>query len=342
MTPRRANGAIQADLRELVSLGVLDYSQMQKIAERYPTTRWDLIALVRWFTVLGAMTTAAGAVMLMPRLFDVQNLVDIGLAIAAVGGVAIGLWLERRRQMPRTGSAVQLLGSFALQGLVVALAIRFSTGSDNWPGLVGICAVLTGALAYALPNRLILIQALANAFTFFGGETGYVSGWGAYWLGMDYPSRFIAAGLASIALAVEHARLLRGVRQGFARVYAHYGFLVLNLALWFFALFGFFDGHDYFSWDGREGQRVVWSAVWAALSLGSFYAGARMNLRLVRGYGMTFLVINAYTFYFQFVVVPSAELWFLHLLIAGTSMVGLGVWLERRMSARRKAEREAG
>jgi hypothetical protein len=46
---------------------------------------------------------------------------------------------------------------------------------------------------------------------------------------------------------------------------------------------------------------------------------------------MTFLIINVYTFYFQFVVDNSTELWWLHLLIVGGSLVALGFALERRL-----------
>ena len=51
----------------------------------------------------------------------------------------------------------------------------------------------------------------------FGGETGYVSGWGMYWLGMSYPMRFVAAGAVSLVVAWLHARY-GGPFQHFARV----------------------------------------------------------------------------------------------------------------------------
>src|SRR5207248_4518152 len=125
------------------------------------------------------------------------------------------------------------------------------------PALVGIDAALLLVLAYVLANRLVLVLAAINLFSFFGGETGYDSGWGAYWLGMNYPLRFVAAGLVTLVLAWAHARWLTGARQGFARVWAHVGLLDLHLALWFFALFGYFNGEV--RWDGTEAQRLAFS-----------------------------------------------------------------------------------
>lgn len=321
--------AIRAELDQLVALKRVTPETRAQLAPRYPVAPWDVGALIRWFTLLGAVSFGAGVLILIPQVVKLQNAIDAGLALATVGFVALGLWLEQRRGLPKTGAALQLLGSFALQGLVVALAIRFSHGSDDWPALVGVCAAATGALAYALGHRLILAHALINAFVAFGGQTGYLSGWGAYWLKMDYPTRFALAGLVALALAWAHAQWLRGRYQGFSRVWAHFGLLVFNLALWFFALFGFFDGPERYHWDDRTAQRLAFSALWAAVSSLSLLVGARFGLRMARGYGLTFLIIDVYTFYFQFVVAHSGALWFLHLLLVGGSLVALGVWLER-------------
>jgi hypothetical protein len=218
----------------------------------------------------------------------------------------------------------------ALQGLITALAIDFSTGSKNWPALIGICAGAVLLCAYVLNNRLVLVLALADAFVWFGGETGYASDWGAYWLGMNYPARFIAAGLVTLGLAYIHTEAGTEKLRGFSRVYLHYGLLILNLALWFFALFGYFE-NDEVRFTGNEGQRVAFSALWLAVSVGSLVAGSRLGQRALRGYGLTFLFINLYTFYFQFLVAHSPELWWIHLLLTGGSLVAVGVFLEHRL-----------
>jgi hypothetical protein len=67
---------------------------------------------------------------------------------------------------------------------------------------------------------------------------------------------------------------------------------------------------------------------WLVSETGLALAGA--GLRLARGYGLTFLIINVSTFYFQFVAANTGEAWFLHLLLVGGSLLGLGVYLERK------------
>jgi hypothetical protein len=331
MSAEKLNRQVLTELHLLASQKLLTYEQMKRIAERYPTSRWDLMVLIRWFTLIGAVAMGAGVLILVPKFVDWRNALDFGLGAATVGAIYGAHVLKTRKNMVKTAAALELLGAFAMQGLVVALAIRFSTGSDNWPALIGVCCILNGLLAYALRNRLILIDTLVNFFIWFGGETGYMSGWGAYWLGMTYPLRFVFAGLVTMGIAYGHVKWLQGALQGFSRVYLHFGLLVLNLALWFFALFGYFDD-DRISWSNNTGQRLAFSALWALVAGASVIAGGRFGIRAMRGYGLTFLIINLYTFYFQFIAYESGELWFLHMLLVGGSMLGLGFWLEHRRS----------
>ena len=74
----------------------------------------------------------------------------------------------------------------------------------------------------------------------------------------------------------------------------------------------------------------MFSLMWAVVAGASVFAGARIGARLLRGYGLTFLIINLYTFYFQFVVAKTGEAWFLHLLLMGGSLIWLGFYLERK------------
>jgi hypothetical protein len=326
-----ANRRIQAELDRLAAAGLLTADQRSRIGERYPTGPVDLAALARWFTLLGAVAMAAGIVLLVHERAGLWLVLEGGLALAAAGLLAAGWYLGRRRAMEKTGAALELLGAMALQGLVVTLAIHHSTGSKNWPALVGILTALGLALAYALPSRLVLVLAVVEAFVWFGGSTGYDSGWGAWWLGMTYPVRFLAAGLVALGVAWLHATRAPPRWQGLARVWAHAGMLDLHLALWFLAVFGWFEAEV--RWDGTEGERLLFSAAWAAVSFGCVALASRTGLRLLRGYGLTFVLVNLYTFYFQFVAARSPDGWFVHLLVLGGGLVGGGMLLERKLAA---------
>jgi hypothetical protein len=328
------NRQIRRELGRLAEQQLLTSEQRAAISERYPVTRWNVIALIRWYSILGAVSAAVGLLILARHLAAQQTLIEVALTVGTVLPLWLGAFLAGARNLPRVGAALQLLGAAALQGLTFALANHYAPDSTNWPALIGIDWVLLTGLAYALKNRLILIYGAVNFFIWFGGQTGYVSGWGVYWLGMTYPVRFLAAGTFALGVAYAHFRYLSGVYQSFSRVYAHFGLLVVNLAFWFLSLFGYFE-EQAFSWEGREGQRLAFSFLWAMLAAGSIFAANPVGLRMLRAYGLTFLIINLYTFYFQFIVPNTVYLGFLHLLIVGGSMLALGISLERRWREQR-------
>jgi hypothetical protein len=334
VSPASKNRAVQAELDRLVAIGLLDGGQRARIGERYPTGPVDLWALARWLTWLGAVAVAAGVVIVVHELSTGWLLrhkwlvIEGGLSLLGAALIAGGALLRHRRGLPATGTALELLGAMALQGLVVALAVHHSTGSDDWPALIGVVTVVGALLAYALRSRAVLVLAGVEAFVWFGGSTGYASGWGMWWLGMTYPARFLAAGLIFLGVAWLHARFAPPAWRGFARVFAHLGLLDLHLSLWFLSVFGWFTDT---SWDGTTLQRLAFSGVWAGVALACVAASARLGLRMLRGYGLTFLLVDVYTFYFQFVAWNSAELWYVHLLVLGAALVGGGIFLERRL-----------
>jgi hypothetical protein len=320
----RVNRRIVAELGRLQAGGVLTAPEVQRIAERYPTGDWDIVSLVRVFTILGAIAAGAGALVMAARHMNALRLLEGSLAAAIVVLLAGARWI-RARDMGRTAAAMEMGAGFAVQGLTTVLATDFSSGSDNWPALIGVQTLLLVAMAYALQNRLVLGHASVTAFVWFGGETGYVSGWGMYWLGMSYPLRFAAAGCAAMAIAWAHAQF-GGRYQSFSRVYAHFGALVLHLALWFLSIFGNF--RDYVVNWHNDGERLAFTGLWAAVSVAFILTGARTGVGLLRSYGIVFLIINVYTFYFQFVAGNWAALWWLHLLIVGGSLLAVGFRLE--------------
>lgn len=325
----KLNRQIIAELQALEAQQILSPEQVNEIAERYPTTTWDVLVLVRWFTILGAACAGAGVVILAKQYASATRLGELGTTAVLFASIILAFHLQETKGLVKTAAALQMIAGFALQGLTTLLAIDFSHGSRNWPMLLGVQAVLLAAMAYVLKNRLNLIHAAVCFFIFFGGETGYLSGWGAYWLGMTYPLRFLLAGVVFLGVAWMHATEAKGAYQSFSRVYGHLGLLVLHLALWFLAVFGYYT--DRVSWTDNSMERVALSGAWAAFSVGGIWLAGITGQRMLRSYGLTFLIINLYTFYFQFIAYHSAEIWWLHLLIVGGSLVWVGFFLERQL-----------
>ncbi len=328
---REMNNAVRAELEVLETAGIIDSGQKEKISSLYPAGRWNILLIIRFFSVIGAVAAGAGLFLLLKDFFSTYLILEMTLSAAVVLLFIAGRRLIKKRGMETAGSVLHLLMCFAFSGLTFTLGIHFSTGSGNWPALVGIDAFIYILLAYLLNNRLVFIFSCVNLFTWFGGQTGYVSGWGAYWLGMNYPVRFIAAGGLFTGIGLLHLYgdlpFLKRFRH-FNRVYIHFGLLVMNLALWFLSLFGCFE--KTITWHNNTGERLIFTLLWLTVSALSLFSGIRRNISTLFSYGLVFLIINLYTFYFQFIASRSSSLWFVHTLIIGGSLLGLGIFLEKR------------
>ncbi len=85
------------------------------------------------------------------------------------------------------------------------------SGSGHFSLLLLIAAVLYGVIGLAFKSKLVWIFSLLSLGSWFGAETGYVSGWGAYFLGMYYPLRFVIFGAVLVVVALGVMRSPSGV-----------------------------------------------------------------------------------------------------------------------------------
>ncbi len=320
---------IHAELDRLCALGLLSDVQRARIAERYPATRWDVVSLVRWLTIFGAVGASIGLVVLAREVMNAVRIAELALFVLTIGFLVLGRWVGKKKGLARTAHALELSSGICFVGLSWAVAIDVSSGSGRWPLVLGIDAAILLVAAYVLGNRLVLVLACIHAFAFLGAQTGYASGWGMYWLGMAYPARYLVAGALVLAIAWLHVRHLRGTRAGFSRVYLHFGLLSIHLALWFFALFGY-----RLEWDASGVERALFTIAWLIACGACIGAGIKLEQRALRAHGIVFLLIAAYTTYFQFIARESGEIWWLHLLLTGASLVALGFFAERRLRTR--------
>lgn len=304
MSPARFAKLVRRQLDGFLREGSIAPATHARLAELYPLARWDWLSLGRWFGVFGALTAVAGAGILAREVFEftlqkLAVLLGVGVVATFAGGVRLG-----QRGYRWSGHALELVAGLCLIGLTFTLGILYSSGSGNWPALLLLDLCLLLPLAYLRVNPLQLTLAVVVFFTWFGGVTGYVSGWGMYWFSMNYPLRFLVVGLLIVLLALAHRTaeeegpLAR--HRGFFKPWLAAGLFFAEMALWLLALFGNFGD---FTTPYREGplERLVFNLLWAGLNVGLLWAGQRYALRQARGFGLTFLAIQGYTVYFEFV-----------------------------------------
>ena len=333
MNPLSRNRRVRRELDELLREGLFDETTYGRLRERYPTEGWDWRSLGRWFLIFGTISSVAGLAILGRTLFDFTlNKLALLLGIAMLASFGGAQWFKRTRPgLVWTALSLELLGGLVLIGLTFTLGIIYSTGSGNWPALLLIDLILLLGLSYALRNPLLLILSAVVFFCWFGGFTGYASGWGAYWFGMSYPLRFLAAAAAIIAIAIIHQQSERGPLapfRGFCKIWLSSGLFFAEMALWLLSLFGNFDLETHRWHLAGAIELLLFNAIWAGLNIALIGLGARLTMRMLTGYGATFLIIQTYTLFFAHLAENLGLP--LSLLIAGSGALGLTFYLEQR------------
>ena len=165
-----------------------------------------------------------------------------------------------------------------------------------------------------------------------------MSGWGAYFFGMNYPLRFACAGayiagLGYLHLLAEAGPLAR--YRNFSKAWISGGLFFTEMALWILSIFGNFGDMHSYHYQSEAGELLLFNCGWAALNAGLIYFGTSVHYRMLVGYGVTFAIIHAYTLFFHYIA-PSFGV-ILSCFVAGGSALALVCFLEQRRKERREA-----
>ena len=258
---------------------------------------------------------------LLQVLFNSPPLVKC-LGMTATAGAIFAFGLRRRNKRPEMhfrNEAIFFLGVLAVAGAVYQLGLALGKNSDHLSLLILLSCCIYGVLGYCFRSGLIWLFSLLSLGGWLGAETGYASGWGAYYLGMNYPLRFTLFGglLTAAALALQSQEKLRPFQHATLVM----GLLYLFIALWILSIFG--NHGEEKTWVRvRQIELFHWSLLFAAASGWAIYYGLRHDNATVKGFGLTFLLLNCYTRFFEFFWDSTNKVIFFALLAA--SFWGLG------------------
>lgn len=297
------------------------------------------VALCSIFVGVAALTRAKWVVDLMIYLFGGSPMVRC--VFFALLALLFYLWGERRlRKFPEklfTNEALLFLGVLSTAASIAWLGRAIDDGSGHFSLLLGLAALLYGIIALALNSVLVWIFALFSLAGWLGAETGYLSGWGAYWLGLNYPARFTLYG-AALTLASSQMRRWRPCAS-FRRSTLSVGLLFLFVSLWLMSIFGNYGNIDIW-YKARQAELFHWSLIFAAAAALSLWLGIKGDDSMLRGYGLTFLGINIYTRFFEtFWNSMDKGIFFI---ILGGSLWLLGSKAERIWNMKRRSDKGGG
>jgi hypothetical protein len=305
--PRKQAAVVRDAIERWKQDGVIPDTQAAMLAATIEVQYFDWRKLAKYsfwialFSIISSVSAALSDRMLqelLEVLFDAPALLKCAvLSLAAAGLYRLGL--TKRQQAPERvyrNEAIFFLGVLATGGAISQLGIALDTGSGHYSLLLLLSFLVYAVLGVALESNLIWVFSLASLGGWMGTETGYMSGWGAYYLGMNYPLRFVLFGalLTGCALALED----HPVAARFYRSTLVMGLLYLFIALWIMSIFGNYA--DMRVWEQvKQIELFHWSILFAAVAGWAIYHGLRHDNDMTKGFGVTFLGINLYTRFFE-------------------------------------------
>lgn len=287
---------------------LIDAPTKQKLLDSLEIRPFDWKKLAKWsfWVSLICFVISLGAVFVDDFLVDLFERIftSSSIALALVfGAAAAGLlvWaFQRRKKYPTrifTNEFLIVLGAMATAACIGYIGKTFDNGSGHYSILFLLGVLTYGAIAILFPSKLVWSLCLLCLGSWFGTETGYVSGWGAYFLGMNYPLRFVAFGSILTALSFVFARTPKLAE--FRKSTFVLGLLYLFIALWIMSIFGNYG--DTSDWERAENYTLLgWGLLFGLAAIAAIVYGLKADDATSRGFGIVFLFINLYTKYFEY------------------------------------------
>ncbi len=205
----------------------------------------------------------------------------------------------RKKSKPHkvfTNEFLLFIGAILTGGAVAFLGIALDTGSGHYSVLILLASLVYLGVGAFFPSAPMWVLGLISLGSWFGTETGYISGWGAYFLGMNFPLRFILFGLVLLVFSFLFKRTAFSYISKSTYIM---GLLNLFIALWIMSIFGNYG--DMGTWHAASiAERFFWSLLFGGVAIGSIIWGLKNDDGVARGFGITFLFINLYTKYFEY------------------------------------------
>ncbi|KAJ3571809.1 hypothetical protein NPX13_g5256 [Xylaria arbuscula] len=230
---------------------------------------------------------------------------SLRIAISSALAVAAHSWgYQRSLAVPNqrySNEAIHSLGALLFALVAVQLVTALEAGKrENLHILNNIqlsLAIVYGISAAVVRSNFIWSCGMIVLGIWFGTCTGYARG--TYYLGMDYPLRFVLFGAGLIAASGfmrDHpltATLWSSTRT--------WGMLYSFIALWILSLFGNdkLRGNNFLAHGGLS-RVAFWSIGFLCAAIAAIWHGLRYGDSTTKGFGLTFLGINLYTKFFEF------------------------------------------
>ncbi|WP_205780590.1 DUF2157 domain-containing protein [Mucilaginibacter limnophilus] len=288
--------------------GLVDSDLAGKLKSSYEIKGFDWMRLAKYsfWVALACGVIAVGSLIIdrdvIELLSKLYNTPDIIISLLSGIAAAYFYYIGRKRQRlyPEkvfSNEALIFAGVLFTASCVAYLGKTFDNGSGHYSLLFLLSVFVYGFLAWRIDSGMIWLFALISLGSWFGTETGYQTRWADYFLGMNYPLRFVVFG----SLLVIACYLLKNKKwlERFWELTYVVGLLYLFLSLWLLSIFGNLGSVDSW-WQIKQISLYYWGIIAGIVAGGFLWYGLKKHDVIAREFGITFLLIFVYTKYFEY------------------------------------------
>ncbi|WP_129718108.1 DUF2157 domain-containing protein [Pedobacter sp. SYP-B3415] len=294
-------------IAEWESRGLITEETGQKLRRTYEVKSFDWLRLAQYsfWVALACGVISLGALLIDPSILkQLERIYETSDIVIALVSFALAGWLyvagfrrkKKRASLRFSNEAILFMAVLFTANGIAYFGKSIDRGTGHFSLLILASVFVYGLIGYFFRSRMIWAFALISLGAWFGTETGYLSR-NDYYLGMNYPLRFVCFGAALTGLSLllkKHKTL-----SYFYQVSYLSGMMYLFISLWFLSVFGNFSNLD--DWyKVRQLSLFYWGIISAAACVLSTWIGLKYRDDIAREFGITFLFINLYTRYFEY------------------------------------------
>lgn len=306
---KREQEAIENAITHWLDGNLIDENTAEKLRDSYEVKGfdWRRLAQYSFWIALSCIVLAFLSLFidreildLMSKLYDTPNIV-ICVICALLSFACYYLGYINKKKHPEkvfSSESLMLLGVFATASCIGYLGKVVEKENGAYSLLFFSSIVIYSVLAIKLYSKTIWAFMLIALGIWFATETAYHSGWGFKFWGMNYPLRFslFGATLTSFALLLQKRW---PVLRPFQQLSYVIGILYLFISLWLLSIFGNYSDLD--KWVATKQFHILfWGILSTATTLLFAWYGLKRNDIVAREFGITFLFINLYTRFFEY------------------------------------------
>ncbi|MCW8328512.1 hypothetical protein MD588_06800 [Photobacterium sp. SDRW27] len=267
---------------------------------------WKLLAVYSFWIAITCFIISVGVLLADDYLLDLlAQIIDapaslLATASAIIASLFLVAGVRRRNKYPAKNVSNEATFFFGV--LMTAVSLGFVSETTLFSATHDAVLLLLLTLIYAvlglhLSSVLIWLFALFSFGAWILSQTTYLAGSSGYFLGLNIPLRFVFVGLAILGLSIVVDKKPQLGR--FKEPTRFIGLLYLFLALWLLSIFGNYE--DLAAWSViRQVELLPWSVAAGIACIAAIYIGIKTDDALTRSFGITFLLINLYTRFFEY------------------------------------------